>query len=152
MNKFVIENDEDGSVLKTIRIKTSLLKKVEELSNATNVSVNKIFNKSIEFALENLDENIIKKPINIKFAIKVITNSWLAEEAVTMAIELSIALDCKLPGKNPDGWVIAFAISKSLWRIIPPKATAITKKVIIDSVFAVITCQRFTGVTNNIFI
>ncbi len=46
----------EESVLKTIRIKYSVLKRIEELSKKSNVSVNKIINECIDFALENLDE------------------------------------------------------------------------------------------------
>lgn len=46
----------EESVLKTIRIKYSVLKRIEGLSKKSNVSVNKIINECIDFALENLDE------------------------------------------------------------------------------------------------
>ena len=62
MKKFKLPSVEDEkSVLKTIRIKFSTLKQIEELSKKSNISVNKVFNKCIEFALENLDDNISEK-------------------------------------------------------------------------------------------
>ena len=57
MKKFTIPNVEDEkSILKTIRLKNSTLKKVEELSKKNNISVNRLLNECIEFALENLSE------------------------------------------------------------------------------------------------
>ncbi|MCI8794886.1 MAG: hypothetical protein HFI73_05860, partial [Bacilli bacterium] len=49
--------EDEQSVLKTIRIKYSVLKRIEELSKVSNISVNKIINECIDFALENLDES-----------------------------------------------------------------------------------------------
>lgn len=51
--------EDDQSVLKTIRIKYSVLKRIEDLSKRSNVLVNKIINECIDFALENLDESNI---------------------------------------------------------------------------------------------
>jgi hypothetical protein len=51
--------EDEQSVLKTIRIKYSVLKRIEELSKVSNISVNKIINECIDFALENLDESSI---------------------------------------------------------------------------------------------
>ena len=60
MKDFKLPNVEDEqSVLKTIRIKYSVLKRIEELSKVSNISVNKIINECIDFALENLDESSI---------------------------------------------------------------------------------------------
>lgn len=62
MKEFKIPKTEDEqSVLKTIRIKYSVLKKIEDLSKRSNISVNKIINKCIDFALENLDESNLDK-------------------------------------------------------------------------------------------
>ena len=61
MKSFKLPNIEDEqSVLKTIRIKYSTLKKVEELSKESNLSVNRIFNECIEFALDNLSDGELK--------------------------------------------------------------------------------------------
>ena len=58
MKSFKLPNaEEEKSILKIIRIKFSTLKKVEELSKKNNLSVNRIINECIEFALENLNEN-----------------------------------------------------------------------------------------------
>lgn len=55
MEEFKLPNlDEEKSVLRTIRLKYKTLQKVEELSKKTNLSVNRIINESIEFALKNL--------------------------------------------------------------------------------------------------
>ncbi len=51
--------EDEQSVLKTIRIKYSVLKRIEELSKVSNISVNKIINECIDFALENLDESSV---------------------------------------------------------------------------------------------
>ena len=66
MKTFKLPNiDDEKSILKTIRIKFSTLKKVEELSKKNNLSVNRIINECIEFALENLneDDNIQNKKV-----------------------------------------------------------------------------------------
>ena len=42
--------EDEQSVLKTIRIKYSVLKRIEELSKVSNISVNKIINECIDFA------------------------------------------------------------------------------------------------------
>jgi len=47
---------EEQSVLKTVRIKVSLLKRVEKLSTSSDLSVNRIINECIEFALDNLSQ------------------------------------------------------------------------------------------------
>ncbi len=60
MKEFKLPKIEDEqSVLKTIRIKYSVLKRIEELSKVSNIFVNKIINECIDFALENLDESSI---------------------------------------------------------------------------------------------
>lgn len=55
MNDFKLPKLEDEkTVLKTIRLKLATLKRVEELSTNTDLSVNRIINECIEFALNNL--------------------------------------------------------------------------------------------------
>ena len=62
MEKFKLPNNEDEqSVLKTIRIKFVTLKKVEEVAKESNLSVNRVINECIEFALNNLDSKSINK-------------------------------------------------------------------------------------------
>ena len=51
----------EKSVLKTIRLKYETLQKIEELSKQTNISVNRLINECIEFALSNLNANDIKQ-------------------------------------------------------------------------------------------
>ena len=59
MEKFNIPNiDNEKSILKTVRIKLTTLNKIEELSKINNISVNRLINECIEFALKNLPENI----------------------------------------------------------------------------------------------
>lgn len=60
MKEFNLPNiDNEKSVLKTIRIKLTTLKKIEELSKGSNISVNRLINECIEFALDNLSRNNI---------------------------------------------------------------------------------------------
>lgn len=60
MKEFNLSNiDNEKSVLKTIRIKLTTLKKIEDLSKGSNISVNRLINECIEFALDNLSRNII---------------------------------------------------------------------------------------------
>ena len=60
MEKFNLPNiDHEKSALKTIRIKLVTLNKIEELSKHNNISVNRLINECIEFALNNLPNNII---------------------------------------------------------------------------------------------
>ncbi len=54
MPKFKLPTAEEKTVLKTIRLKLSTLQKVEELSISSNLSINRILNECIEFALLNL--------------------------------------------------------------------------------------------------
>ena len=62
MRKFRIPNiAEEKSALKTIRLKRVTLQKIEKLSEKNDMSVNKVFNKCIEFALENLNLLDFKK-------------------------------------------------------------------------------------------
>ena len=48
--------EDEQSVLKTIRLKLITLKRIEELSVKTNISVNRLINECIEYALDNLSE------------------------------------------------------------------------------------------------
>lgn len=58
MEKFKINNIKDNkSELKTFRIKTELLTRIEELSNKYNISINKLVNQCIEYSLNNLEED-----------------------------------------------------------------------------------------------
>ena len=56
------KTNEEKSILKTIRIKMKTLEKIEKLSRETDLSINKIINECIEYALNNLvDEEIDKR-------------------------------------------------------------------------------------------
>ena len=62
MSEFCLPNLEyEKTTLKTIRIKLSTLNKIEELSKTTNISVNRLLNECIEFALKNLKKEDLNK-------------------------------------------------------------------------------------------
>ena len=62
MNQFRLPNTfEEKSILKTIRIKKVTLNKIESLSRENNISINRIVNECIEFALDNLSEDFLPK-------------------------------------------------------------------------------------------
>ncbi len=62
MEKFTLPNlNEEQSVLKTIRLKQYTMNKINELSKQTNISVNRLLNECIEFALRNISENDLKQ-------------------------------------------------------------------------------------------
>lgn len=62
MEKFTLPNlDEEQSVLKTIRLKQYTISKINELSKQTNISVNRLLNECIEFALRNISEEDLKQ-------------------------------------------------------------------------------------------
>lgn len=61
MKEFKLPNlDEEKSVLKTIRLKYATLQRVEELSKKSDISVNRLINEYIEFALNNLTDEDLK--------------------------------------------------------------------------------------------
>lgn len=62
MKEFKLPNiEEEQSVLKTIRLKQYTLNKNNELSKQTNVSVNRLLNEFIEYALNNLTDSELNK-------------------------------------------------------------------------------------------
>ncbi len=64
MSKLVLPNGySENTILKTIRIKETKLIKIEELSYKHNLSVNKLINICLDYALDNLEEenSAIKK-------------------------------------------------------------------------------------------
>lgn len=62
MNQFRLPNTfEEKSILKTIRIKKITMSRIETLSKEYNISVNRIVNECIEFALDNLSEDFLPK-------------------------------------------------------------------------------------------
>lgn len=62
MDKFKLPNlNNEKSVLKTIRLKYTTLQKIDELSKKNNISVNRLINECIEFALNNLSNNETKQ-------------------------------------------------------------------------------------------
>lgn len=61
MKEFKLPNlAEEKSVLKTIRLKYATLQRVEELSKKSDISVNRLINECIEFALNNLTDEDLK--------------------------------------------------------------------------------------------
>lgn len=62
MKEFKLPNlDNEKTVLKTIRLKLETLNKVKELSKSTDISVNRLINECIEFALDNLKKEDLNK-------------------------------------------------------------------------------------------
>lgn len=61
MPKFRLPNLEEQSILKTIRMKMTLYKRVEKLSVMTGISINRIINTCVEYALDNIDEEELEK-------------------------------------------------------------------------------------------
>ncbi len=62
MKDFNLPNIEDEkSILRTVRLKFITLKKLENLAKKSNISVNRIINECIEYALNNLNEKDLKK-------------------------------------------------------------------------------------------
>lgn len=58
MNDFKLpKSNDEKSVLKTIRLKSSTLKKIESLSRKSNLSVNRIINECLKYALNNLSDD-----------------------------------------------------------------------------------------------
>lgn len=56
MKDFKLPKSEDEqTVLKTIRMKFATLKKIEDVAKESNLSINRVINECIEFALDNLD-------------------------------------------------------------------------------------------------
>ena len=67
MEKFKITNiSTEKSVLKSIRLKYSNIERLEKLSTKYNLSINRLINECIDYALNNLEEEDIKK-INARF-------------------------------------------------------------------------------------
>ena len=55
MKEFTIPNvEEEKSVLRTIRIKNTTLQEIEVVAKKHNVSVNRLINECITYALKNL--------------------------------------------------------------------------------------------------
>ena len=61
MEKFKLPNiNEEKTLLKTIRIKQTNMEKLEELAKKTGLSINRLINECIEYALINLDDSNLK--------------------------------------------------------------------------------------------
>lgn len=57
MRKFVIPNiEKENTVTKTVRIKKVLLEKLYNLANENNITVNRLINECIIYALQNMEE------------------------------------------------------------------------------------------------
>ena len=55
MKEFKLPNMADvKTVLKTVRMKLSTIHQIEELAKNNNMSINRLINECIEFALDNL--------------------------------------------------------------------------------------------------
>ena len=56
MEKFKLPDlNEEKSVLKTIRLRYTTLQKIEEISVKNNISVNRLINECINYALNNIE-------------------------------------------------------------------------------------------------
>lgn len=56
MNKFTLPNlDKEKTTLKTIWIKNSTIDKLEEIVANSDISMNRLINECIEFALSNIE-------------------------------------------------------------------------------------------------
>ena len=53
-----IKNEYSEHVTKTFRIPTEIIKQLDDLATKHNTSVNKVVIQCLEYALDNLDENI----------------------------------------------------------------------------------------------
>ena len=61
MKEFKLPNlDNEKSVLKTVRLKYATLQKLEDLSKKSDISVNRLINECIEFAIANLTDKDFK--------------------------------------------------------------------------------------------
>ncbi len=60
MEKFKIKSTEK-SILKSIRLKYNSLEKLEKIAEKNNVSVNKLINECIEYALNNIEDDSNKQ-------------------------------------------------------------------------------------------
>lgn len=62
MVEFKIPNlSEEKSVLRTVRLKYTTLQTLEKLSKHNDISVNRLINECIEFALHNLANSDLNK-------------------------------------------------------------------------------------------
>lgn len=61
MGKFIIKADAEkiSSINRTIRMKPECFDKLMEISEKTGISFNKVVNQCLEYALENLDEDVL---------------------------------------------------------------------------------------------
>ena len=58
MKEFKLPNiEEEKTTLKTIRMKLKTINRLEELAKSKDMSVNRLINECIEFALDNLNAN-----------------------------------------------------------------------------------------------
>ncbi len=61
MSNFKLPNvNDEKTILKTIRIKNITLKRLEKLANKSGLSLNRLINECIEYAINNMEENVIK--------------------------------------------------------------------------------------------
>ena len=61
VEKFQLPNIKDEkTVLKTVRLKVSTLEKLEKLSKNSDISINRLINECIEYAISNLDHSSLK--------------------------------------------------------------------------------------------
>lgn len=62
MAKFIIPNiEEENTVTKTIRIRKVLIDRLNKLANDNNITVNRLINECIQYALENMEDETNNK-------------------------------------------------------------------------------------------
>lgn len=54
---FIVQRDYDDYQNKTFRIPTMLVKKLEQIANKNNISLNKLVIQALEYSLSELDDS-----------------------------------------------------------------------------------------------
>lgn len=58
MKKFIVPNiEEENTITKTIRIKKILAKRLDEIAYKNNITVNRLINECILYALDNMEDD-----------------------------------------------------------------------------------------------
>lgn len=58
MDSFKISNlEQEKTTLKTIRIKNTTLEKIDKISKENSISINRLINECIEYALSNISDD-----------------------------------------------------------------------------------------------
>lgn len=58
MKKFIVPNiEEENTITKTIRIKKILAKRLDDIAYKNNITVNRLINECILYALDNMEDD-----------------------------------------------------------------------------------------------